>query len=155
MANIYVDKMQCLGLIDNGCSWTIVDADWCQSWKKATEDIMIRGMSCLCCSIGMVAVSMEEGSLIKIRVLVVQGKLLGFDLLLGIDAIKAFGSIAVRLTGQIQISDRQVAKCAAITIYESDFTATFDHQSWAGLQYGSDQRDTCPKDCTMEYQSSW
>ena len=56
---------------------------------------------------------------------------LGFDLLLGIDAMKALGGIAVGPSGLIQIGDRLVAKCAAITINEPDFTVTFDHLSWA------------------------
>ena len=55
----------------------------------------IGGISCPYCSIGMVIVSMEEGSSAKISMLVVHGRPLEFDLLLGIDAIKALGGIAV------------------------------------------------------------
>ena len=52
-------------------------------------DVMtIGGMSHSCCDERMVTVSMEEGSSAKISVLVVHGKPQGFDLLLGIDAIK-------------------------------------------------------------------
>ena len=49
----------------------------------------IGGMSRLCCGDGMVTMSTAQGSSAKISVLVVRGKPLGFDLLLGIDAIKA------------------------------------------------------------------
>ena len=92
---------------------------------------MVGGMSRSCCSIRMVTLSTEEGSSAKISVLVVRSRPLGFGLLLGIDAIKALGSIVVGPSGQIQINDRWVAKCVAITINEPDFTATFDHHSQA------------------------
>ena len=55
----------------------------------------IGGMSRPCCGDGMITVSLEEGSSAKISVLVVRGKLLGFDLLLGINAIKALGGMVV------------------------------------------------------------
>ena len=60
----------------------------------------IGGMSCPCCGDGMVTVSTEEGSSAKISVLVVHGKPLGFDLLLGIDVIKALGGMVVEPTRQ-------------------------------------------------------
>ena len=44
----------------------------------------IEGMSHSCCGIEMVTVSTEEGGSAKISVLVLRGRLLGFDLLLGI-----------------------------------------------------------------------
>ena len=59
----------------------------------------IGSMSHLCCTDRMVTVSTEEGSSAKISVLVVRGKPLGFDLLLGIDTIKALGGMVVGPTG--------------------------------------------------------
>ena len=67
--------------------------------------------------------SMEEGSSVKISMLAVRGKPLGFDLLLGIDAIKA--------TGSVQLGNKGIVKRAAISINEPDFTATFNHRSRA------------------------
>ena len=93
--------------------------------------MMIGGMSRSCCSDGMVIVSTEEGSSAKISVLVVRGKPLGFDLLLGIDAIKALGGMVVRPIGSVQLDNKGIVKCAAISINEPNFTATFNHRSWA------------------------
>ena len=81
--------------------------------------MMIGGMSRLCCSERMVTVSMGEGSSAKISMLVVHGKPLGIDLLLGIDAIKMLGGMVVGLM------------CAAISMNEPDFTTTFNHWSRA------------------------
>ena len=93
--------------------------------------MMIRGMSRPGCSDEMVTVSMEEGSSAKISVLVVRSKPLGFDLLLGIDTIKALGGMVVRPTGLVQLGNKEIVKCAVISINELDFTTTFNHRSWA------------------------
>ena len=96
-----------------------MDADRCRSWKRATVDVMtIGGMSRPCYGVGKVTVSTEEGGSAKISVLVVCGRPLRFDLLLGIDTLKALEGIAVGPSEQIQIGNRRVAKCAAITINE-------------------------------------
>ena len=60
--------------------------------------------------------------------LVVRGKPLGFDLLLGVDSIKALGGIVVEPTRSVRLRDR-TTRCAAISINEPDFTTTFDHHS--------------------------
>ena len=93
----------------------------------------IGGMSRPCCSDRMVTVSTEEGSSAKTSGLVVCGKPLGFDLLLGIDAIKALGGIVVGPTGLVQLDNKEIVKCVAISINEPDFTATINHRSRAWI----------------------
>ena len=133
--SIYVDGAKCSALIDTSCSRTIIDADRYWSWKRATVNMMtIGGMSRPCCGDGMVTVSTEEGSSAKISVLVVGGKPLGFDLPLGINAIKALGGMVVGPTGSVQLGNKGIVKCAAISINEPNFTATFNHRS--GLDCG-------------------
>ena len=85
----------------------------------------IGGMSRPCCGDGMVTESTEEGSSAKISVLVVRGKQLGFDLLLGIDAIKALGGMVFGPTGSVQLGNKKIVKCAAISINQPDFTRNF------------------------------
>ena len=131
-ASIYVDGAKCSALIDTGCSRTIINADQCRSLRVIVNVMTIGCMSHLCCGDRMVTVSMEEGSSAKISVLVVCGKPQGFDLLLGIDAIKALGGMVVGPTGSVQLGN----KCAAISINEPNFTATFNHWS----RHGSVQR---------------
>ena len=96
--------------------------------------MMITGISYPCCVDRIVTVSMEEGSSAKISMLVVCGKPLGFDLLLGIDTIKALGGMVVGPTGSVQLGNKKIVKCAAISINKLDFTATFNHQP--GLDCG-------------------
>ena len=75
----------------------------------------IGGTSRACCGVGVVPISTEEGNSAKIDVLVVRGKPLGFDLLLGIDAIKALGGIVVGPTGSVQLGDRRTTRYAVIS----------------------------------------
>ena len=89
----------------------------------------IGGTSHACCGVGVVSISMNEGNSAKIDMLVVRGKPLGFDLLLGINAINALGGIVVEPTGSVQLGDRRTTRCAAISINQPDFTANFDHHN--------------------------
>ena len=81
-----------------------------------------------CCIVGEVSISTDERNSARIDVLVLHGKPLGFDLLLGVDVIKALGGVVVGPTGSVQLGDR-TTRCAAISINKPDFTATFDHHS--------------------------
>ena len=141
VVGIYVDEMRYSVLIDTGCSRTIVDADWCRSWRKAGVDVeTIGGTSHAYCSVRVVSISTDEGNSAWIDVLVVHGKPLRFDLLLGVNAIKTLGGIVVGPTGSVQLGDRRTTRCAAISINESDFTDTFDHHSqvWTASWKGSE-----------------
>ena len=89
----------------------------------------IGGTSCACCGVSVVSISTDEGNSAKIDVLVARGKPLGFDLLLGIDAIKALGGIIAGPTGSVQLRDKRTTRCATISINEPDFTATFDYHN--------------------------
>ena len=130
-ASIYVDGAKSSALIDTGCSRTIIDADRCQSWRRAIVNVMMIGdMSRLCCGDGMVTASTEEGSSAKISVLVLCGKPLRFDLLLRITLEKHWEAWLLDQQDRYN-SDKEIVKCAAISINEPDFTATFNHRSQA------------------------
>ena len=97
---------------------------WCRSMLVLEES-----MSRPCCGDGKVTVPTEEGSSAKINLLMVRGKPLGFDLLLGIDTIKALRGMVFGPTGSVQLGNKEIVKCAAIFINELNFTATFNHWS--------------------------
>ena len=60
------------------------------------------------------------------RTLVVDKELLGYDLLLGLDAITQLGSIAMSGTGEVRFPQHRTLICAAITLDEPDFHAEYD-----------------------------
>ena len=93
----------------------------------------------------MVTIATEGGNSVMISVLGVCGQPLGYDLLLGIDAIRALGGVALWPSGQIRIGSGQVPKCAAITINKPDFTVTFDQQSQAWIMAWKWSQDCAPE----------
>ena len=103
------------------------------------------GMPRSCCGVGTVMVATEGGNSAKISVLVVRGKPLGYDLLLGIDAIRALGGVAVWPSGQIRIGGGLVPTCVAITINKPDFTVTVDQQSRAWIAVWKWSEDRAPE----------
>lgn len=76
------------------------------------------------CGVGSVSFRLENGHAVVIEVLVMVGDLLGFDLLMGIDAIKALGGVSILKSGEVQFPDVPVSVCAAapaLIIEEPDF----------------------------------
>ena len=65
-----------------------------------------------------------------IEALVIDKQLLGFDLLLGIDAIKELGSAYLTESGEAHFGG--LNRCAAIYIDEPDFSITYNrsHKEW-------------------------
>ena len=69
---------------------------------------------------------MEVGQVLEVDIeaLVVDKQLLGFDLLLGIDAIKELGVVYLMESGKTCFGG--LNRCAAISIDEPDFSVTYD-----------------------------
>ncbi|CAE1163005.1 CYP4B1 [Acanthosepion pharaonis] len=90
VVNVYVEGKRCSALVDTGCSRSIVSADRCVTWNSQQIEIRtIDGVSRACCGVGTVSVLTDGGSHAKVDVLVARQRPLGYDLLLGIDAIRA------------------------------------------------------------------
>ena len=72
---------------------------------------------------------MEVGQVpaIDIEALVIDKQLLGFDLLLGINAIKEHGSVYLTESGEARFGG--LNRCAAISINEPDFSMTYNHSN--------------------------
>ena len=68
-----------------------------------------------------------------VEVLFVDGRLLGFDLLLGIDMIKELEGMHLTESGEVRFGN--LNKCAAISIDKPDFSVTFNQntKAWTAL----------------------
>ena len=62
---------------------------------------------------------------IAMEVLIVDGELLGFDLLLGLNTIKLLGRMSLTSTGEVKFPQCDKPTCAAIIIKEPDFGAEY------------------------------
>ena len=114
---VRVDGQVCTALIDSECSQTLVSKAVCRFWKRKSAGVLTAdGRTLICRGYGKIKVEVGQVLAVDIEPLVVDKQLLGFDLLLWIDAIKEarFGGLN---------------RCAAISIDEPDFNVTYDRRN--------------------------
>ena len=122
---LQVNSVQCLALVDAGCSQSIVSADQCMAWSSQQVDMWtIDGTSRACCGVRTVSILKNGGGHAIVNVLVASERPLGYDLLIRIDAIQVLGGITITPAGDL-VGRKEV--CVAICISEPDFDASFDH----------------------------
>ena len=80
-----------------------------------------------CREYGEIKVDIGQVPAVDIEALVVDEQLLGFDLLLGIDAIKELGGVYLTESGKARFGG--LNRCAAISIDEPDFSVTYDRSN--------------------------
>ena len=99
-----------------------------------------------------VELCVKNSNPIKIHVLVVDSKLLGFDILLRIDIIKQLGGVYITELGKIRFFNQPI--CAAIEINELDFGAKFNQHTkvWTASWKWLDRHPhECLKNSVPEY----
>ena len=125
VVKVLVDGRECMALVDSGCLQTLVSKAVCRWWRqKEVGMLMADGRTLKCCGYGKIKLGLKQARPMIVEVLVVDEQLLGFDLLLGIDAIKELG-------GSGEAHFRNPNKCAAILINETNFSMTFDQNTKA------------------------
>ena len=77
--------------------------------------------------IGDIMLEVEHSHLLSLEVLVACGQVLGFDMLLGLDAIKKLGGVRIPKVGEACFPLGKKLLCSPVTIVKREF----------GLQYGS------------------
>ena len=118
---------------------------------------VIHGGALTCCGIGVVHVNIGAKPAFTLEVLVVGGGLLGFDLLLGLDAIKQLGGVTVTGSSEVTLPQCDRPNYAAITITEPDFNAEYDKitQRWtASWKWVGDQPPVTLRNRLAEYPAS-
>ena len=88
---VHINGFRRLALLDTGCSWSLVTRALCHSEEKKVDVFTVEEGALRCCGVGHVQLDVGSGCPIDAEVLVADGKLLGFDLLLGFDIIKKLG----------------------------------------------------------------
>ncbi|CAE1282886.1 unnamed protein product [Acanthosepion pharaonis] len=99
-----LEGKRCSALGDTGCSRSILCADRCVTWSSQQIEIRtIDGVSRACCCVGTVSILTDGGNHAKVDVLVARQRPLGYDLLLGIDAIRALGGMIITPAGNVEL----------------------------------------------------
>ena len=92
----------------------------------------------MCCGESVVQIGIGNGPSVAVRALA----LFGYDLLLGLNAIRQLGGMTMSATGEVKFPQRERLMCAAITLDEPDFHAEYDEAKrvltaswkWSGYQ---------------------
>ena len=110
---VKIDNVQCSALVDTECSQFIVSTNCCQMWRKQGVDVMtINGLSQACYGVGTVTIYDEKSNTAEVDILVMQEKPLGYDLLLGIDAIRALGGVIITVAGGVILGRGERSLCS-------------------------------------------
>ena len=155
VVTVRIDGTPCTAVMDTGCTQWLVRKSCCQAWmKKPTHMLTADRGALMSCTIGVVHVSIGAKPTFGIEVLVVDGDLLGFDLLLGLDTIKQLGGVTVTGAGEVTFPQCDKPYCAAITITKPDFNAEYDKitQRWtASWKLVGDQPPVTLRNRLAEY----
>ena len=123
--NLRVDEQECTVLINSECSQTLVSKAVCRFWKRKSAGVLkADGRTLNYRGYGKIKVEVGQVPAVDIEALVVDKQLFGFDLPLGIDAIKELGGVYLTESGEARFGG--LNRCAAISIDESDFSVTYD-----------------------------
>ena len=96
------------------------------AWSSQQVDMWtIDGTSQAYCGVGTVSLLTNGGGHAIVNIVACE-RLLGYDLLIGIDAIRALGGITVTPAGDAKLGGGKEA-CAALCVNEPDFDASFDY----------------------------
>ena len=149
----HVDGQECTALIDSGCSHTLVSKAVCRFWKrKSTGVLTADGRRLNCRGYGRIKVEVGQVPAIDIEALVVNEQLLGFDLLLGIDAIKEIDGVYLTESGEARFGG--LNRCAAISVDEPDFSMTYNctNKEWtASWKWANDRSPSELSNSVQEY----
>ena len=125
---VRVDGQECTALIDSRRSQMLVSKAMCHFWKwKSAGVLTADGRTLNCRGYGKIKVLVGRVPDVNIKALVVDKQLLGFDLLLGIDAIKLLGGVYLTESGKARFGG--LNRCAAISINEPDYSVTYDRRN--------------------------
>ena len=140
---ITVNGQPCRALVDTGCEETVVYVGCVRQWeKRETNMTAVNGSVVKCC--GWADVCLEaQGRRAAVRAVVVEERLMGVDVLLGMTGVEALGGVFVR-SGEVRLGsegERGTADCpqaAAVQvrypedrrIEAADFVAEFGGGKW-------------------------
>ena len=130
---VKVNGIDQIALVDSGCSSSIVSRMLCWPEARKCTAILMADRKCLLShDVGSITLTVTNRNPLKINVLVVNSKPLGFDLLLGMDVIKKLGSMHINERGKAHFAEAAHTLGATIELEQLDFRAEFDQctKSW-------------------------
>ena len=130
---VKVNGMDWTALVDSGCSSSAVSGIICRPevWKSTA--ILTVGRKCLLShDVGSITLIVTNRNPLKMNVLVVNSKPLGFNLFLGMDVIKKLGSVHIDEGSKAHFAEAAHTLGATIELEQPDFCTEFNQRtkSW-------------------------
>lgn len=111
--------------MDTGCTQTLVRRFMCRFWRPREVNVLTADEKTLkYCKQRQVKLGIDGVEPVNIEALVMDRQLLLFDLILGINAIRAVGGATITPAGVVSFARRKM--CVAIRLNEPNFCAEFD-----------------------------
>ena len=136
---VEVNDMKVRALVDTGCSRTMVRSSVPVQYGGKAKVVAFDGSSVECKGTGVVKLSVE-GTCVEVNVLVVYSMVAGVDVVMGMDAIKLLGGVAVGSDGHVDFgTDPVCAVSGAVDhpeqniehqVEDEDFDAWSDGTNW-------------------------
>ena len=132
-----------MALVDSGCSQSLMTESVCNPWSQQASDVLtVDGKTLRGNGIRTITLAVDNVSLVKADVLVVNSSLLGFGMLIGMDIIRMLGEVHINQSGDANFSRTEPHACTTIRIEEQDFSTKFNEQTkawtvswkWSGNQ---------------------
>ena len=140
---VRIDGEERVALVDSGCSKSIARRQICRTFRERETLILTAdGKSFVSYGVGHITLQTANRGPMQMEVLVVESELLGFDLFLGMDIIKALGGVSIDERGKASLRETASAMGAVMALEEPDFHAEYDQDSnswtvswkWSGNQ---------------------
>ena len=132
-----VDGTRVLALVDSGCSLCICHESVCRQWQRRNIYLKaINGQMMRCAGEGTVRIRVPEVTEVEVRALIVKGKPLGFNFILGMNAVTAMGGVQIISSDSVRFGPAAVvddAVGAAVSDEtSSDFVGRFESAAVVG-----------------------
>lgn len=152
---VSVDDINRVALVDSGCSTSVICKQCCRpgSWRKeAVEIVTVNGQRQRCEGIASVYVGIPHGQSVLIDAYVVAFRPLGFDFILGMNGIEAFGGVTIESASTVKFVDQSMKEANVAAGCSVGEQASVESQERAkGMEV--EQQDFC---LSYDYESrSW
>ena len=116
--NVCIDGIKCSTLVDTGCSWSLSNISICCPWSRVKiHEMMVNRKLLKSQGVDSIRLCVDNCNPVKIEVLVIKSKLLGFDALLGMGIIKKLGRICITKLSEVRYPSLPI--CADMIISET------------------------------------
>jgi len=162
VAEICVDGVTRVALVDSDCSRCIIYKPCCASWERKSVSVLtVNGQKQHCEGVGRIRLQVHCSEVVEVDAFVVNFKPLGFECILEVNGIKSLGGVTITPSlgicfgpSPFQGAEGGLTCAAAMEIDEPDFCASYDtdKKAWtAAWKWAGDSEPLALQNSLAEY----